>query len=117
MEEVHNGTNLEGQDDTLTCNNYRPIRLLSHTLKIFERVLDARIRECVKITPNQTGFRPGCGTTDAIFALRILAEKHREKKLPLHIAFVDLEKAFDRVPHDLIWYSLRDAGVPEEYIK
>ena len=107
----------KGKGDTLTCNNYRPIRLLSHTLKIFERVLDARIRECVEITPNQTGFRPGCGTTDAIFALRILAEKHREKKLPLHIAFVDLEKAFDRVPHDLIWYSLRDAGVPEEYIK
>ena len=47
----------------------------------------------------------------------MLAEKHREKKLPLHIAFVDLEKAFDRVPHDLLWFSLRDAGVPEEYVR
>lgn len=107
----------KGKGDTLSCNNYRPIRLLSHTLKIFERVLDKRIRGCVEITPNQTGFRPGCGTTDAIFALRTLAEKHREKKLPLHVAFVDLEKAFDRVPHELIWFSLRDAGVPEEYVK
>jgi len=44
-------------------------------------------------------------------------EKHREKQRPLHLAFVDLEKAFDRVPHDLLWYSLRDAGVPEDYIE
>uniref|UniRef100_A0A914VFU1 Reverse transcriptase domain-containing protein n=1 Tax=Plectus sambesii TaxID=2011161 RepID=A0A914VFU1_9BILA len=98
------------------CNNYRPIRLLSHTMKIFERVIDRRIREVIKMTPNQCGFIKNCGTTDAIHATRLLLEKHREKRQPLHVAFLDLEKAFDRVPHHLIWYALRRSGIPEELV-
>ena len=31
--------------------------------------------------------------------------------------FVDLEKAFDRIPRDLIWWCLIKKGVPEEYVK
>ncbi|EYC13502.1 hypothetical protein Y032_0043g752 [Ancylostoma ceylanicum] len=36
---------------------------------------------------------------------------------PLHMAFLDLEKAFDRVPHEAIWYALRWHGVPQELIE
>ncbi|EYC46253.1 hypothetical protein Y032_0403g824 [Ancylostoma ceylanicum] len=41
----------------------------------------------------------------------------RKKQKPLHLAFLDLEKAFDRVPHEAIWYALRWHGVPEELIE
>ncbi|CAD7083972.1 unnamed protein product [Hermetia illucens] len=44
-------------------------------------------------------------------------EKHREKHRLLYIAFLDLEKAFDRVPHELIWYALRQHLVPEELVR
>lgn len=98
------------------CSNYRPIRLLSHTLKIFERVVGRRVRDVVSITVNQAGFVRHCGTTDAIHAVRLLLEKYREKEIPVHIAFLDLEKAFDRVPHELIWFSLRQHGVPEHLV-
>lgn len=47
----------------------------------------------------------------------MLVEKHREKNKPIHMAFLDLEKAFDRVLHDLIWRALRTHGVPEVYVK
>ncbi|VDP11736.1 unnamed protein product [Heligmosomoides polygyrus] len=99
------------------CSNYRPIRLLSHSMKIFERILDSRIREIVKLSSNQCGFVAGCGTIDAIHAARLLVEKHREKQRPVHLAFLDLEKAFDRVPREVIWYALRQHGVPEELVE
>uniref|UniRef100_A0A3Q4H3V8 Uncharacterized protein n=1 Tax=Neolamprologus brichardi TaxID=32507 RepID=A0A3Q4H3V8_NEOBR len=43
--------------------------------------------------------------------------RHREKNKTVHKAFLDLEKAFDRIPLDLIWHSLRSIGVPEAYVK
>ncbi|VDP07973.1 unnamed protein product [Heligmosomoides polygyrus] len=43
-----------------------------------------RIREIVKLSDNQCGFVPGCGTIDAIHAARLLVEKHREKEKPVH---------------------------------
>jgi len=81
-----------------------------------ERIINARIRAIVDIRPEQCGFRKGVGTTDAIFAIRQLFEKHRAVRKTVHAAFLDMEKAFDRVPHELIWFALRDHGVPEEYI-
>ncbi|VDO76214.1 unnamed protein product [Heligmosomoides polygyrus] len=90
------------------CASYRPIRLFSHTVKIFERIVDGRIRDVVQFPTNQCGFAFGCNTVDAIHAVRVLLEKHREKQEPVYFAFVDLEKAFDRVPRDVIWYALRE---------
>uniref|UniRef100_A0A914VKP3 Reverse transcriptase domain-containing protein n=1 Tax=Plectus sambesii TaxID=2011161 RepID=A0A914VKP3_9BILA len=103
--------------DVQQCSNYRGIKLLSHTMKLWERVIDARLRAASKVAPNQFGFTPGRSTTDAIFTLRILIEKHREKRQPLHFAFIDMEKAYDRVPRDLIWWALRKKRIPEQYVR
>ncbi|EYC10880.1 hypothetical protein Y032_0053g2350 [Ancylostoma ceylanicum] len=107
----------KGKGDIADCTTYRPIRLLCHTMKIFERILDSRLRDIVEVSRNQCGFVKKCSTTDAIHAVRLLTEKHREKKKTVHLAFLDLEKAFDRVPRELIWLSLRAHGVPEEYVR
>ena len=55
----------------------------------------------VDIGKIQFGFVPGRGTTDAIFHVRQLQEKYRAVNKPLYFCFVDLEKAFDRVPREL----------------
>ncbi|VDP12812.1 unnamed protein product [Heligmosomoides polygyrus] len=86
-------------------------------MKVFERIVDRRIRDIVQLSNNQCGFVAGCGTVDAIHAVRLLLEKHREKQKPVHFAFLDLEKAFDRFPREVIWYALRRHGVPEELIE
>ncbi len=83
----------KGKGDVSECKNYRPIRLLSHTMKIFERVLDSRLRGIINISPNQCGFVKGQGTTDAIHTACLLMEK------PIHMVFLDLQKAFNHVPH------------------
>ena len=61
----------------------------------------------------QFGFVPGKGTTDAIFIARQLQEKFISVRKPLYFAFIDLEKAFDRVPRKVHWWALRSVGVEE----
>jgi len=41
------------------CNNYRGIKLLSHTMKLWERVIEGRLRTNIEISENQFGFRLG----------------------------------------------------------
>jgi hypothetical protein len=43
-------------------------------------------------------------------------EKYREKKRDLHLVFIDLEKAYDSVPRQVIWDSLERRGIPQKYI-
>ena len=65
----------------------------------------------------QCGFMSGRGTTDAIFIVRQLQEKHLAANKPLYMAFVDLEKAFDRVPRDVIWWAMRKLGIDEWLVR
>ena len=64
----------------------------------------------------QCGFMSGRGTTDAIFIVRQLQEKHLAANKPLYMAFVDLEKAFDRVPRD-VWWAMRKLGIDEWLVR
>ena len=103
----------KGKGDALEWGNYRGLKMLDQVLKIVERVFEVSIREQVCIDSMQFGFMPGKGTTDAIFILRQLHEKHISKKKNLYFAFVDLEKAFDRIPRKVLWWSMRKLGVEE----
>ncbi|MBV8233323.1 MAG: hypothetical protein JO329_25390 [Planctomycetaceae bacterium] len=103
----------KGKGDIMQCSSYRAIKLLEHAMKVLERVLEVRIREQVVLDDMQFGFTPGKGTTDAIFIIRQMSERFREKGKKLNLAFVDLEKAYDRVPREVIRWAMRMAGVEE----
>ncbi|KAK3549961.1 hypothetical protein QTP86_016841, partial [Hemibagrus guttatus] len=107
----------KNKGDVQSCSNYRGIKLMSHTMKLWERVVEARLRKVVEICEQQYGFMPRKSTTDAIFALRILMEKYRDGQRELHCVCVDLEKAYDRVPREELWYCMRKSGVAEKYVR
>nr|CDJ82820.1 RNA-directed DNA polymerase (reverse transcriptase) domain containing protein [Haemonchus contortus] len=102
--------------DAMECSNYRGIRLTAHTMKLYGRLVDSRLRELVPISEEQFGFMPERSTTDAIFIARQIMEKYREKRRPCYLAFLDLEKAFDRLPREVPWSALRKRNVPEHLI-
>ena len=103
----------KGKGDPLVCGAYRAIKLLGQPMNVLERVLEKRIRSQVSIGNMQFGFMPGKGTTDAIFIMQHVQEKHQAKKKKLYYAFVDLEKAFDRVSKEVVKWALRKLGVDE----
>ena len=73
-------------------------------MKVVERIFEHRIRQQIEVDDMhmQFGFMKGKGTTDAIFTVRQMQENFRVKGKKLYFGFVDLEKAFDRVPVEVI---------------
>ena len=103
--------------DALVRGNYRGLKILEHVMKILERVVEMEIRSSITIDDMQFGFMPGRGTTEAIFIVRQLQEKFIAKNKNLYLAFVDLEKAFERVPHQILWWAMRKLGIDEWIIQ
>ena len=93
----------KGKGDALNRGNYRGLKLIEQVMKVLERVVEGLIRQRVEI--------------DAIFIVRQLQEKHLAANKPLYMAFVDLEKAFDRVPRDVIWWAMRKLGIDEWLVR
>ena len=83
----------KNKGDVQSCSNYRGIKLIGHTMKLWERIIERRLRRDLTFSNQQYGFMPGKRPTDALFALRVLMEKYREGQKELHCVFVDLEKA------------------------
>ncbi|KAK3545114.1 hypothetical protein QTP70_000834 [Hemibagrus guttatus] len=44
-------------------------------------------------------------------------EKYGDGQRELHCVFVDLEKAYDRVPREELWYCMRKSEVAEKYVR
>ena len=104
--------------DCNECGNYRGITLLSVVLKMYERILERRLRRILdqQLEESQSGFRKGRGTQDHIFPLKQLLEKRHLQNKNLYLGFIDIQKAFDSVPRRKVWQSLRQRGVQGKLI-
>ncbi|KAL5194659.1 Protein transport protein Sec24-like CEF [Glycine soja] len=107
----------KNKGDIQNCANYRGIKLMSHTMKLWERVIERRLRKETQVTENQFGFMPGRSTMEAIYLLRRVMEQYRMDQQDLHLIFIDLEKAYDRVPREILWKALEKKGVRVAYIR
>ena len=70
-----------------------------------------------KLEDGQCGFRPGYSTMNQIFTLKQIFGKSWEYGKDLFACFVDLEKAYDRVPRDKLWKVLQEYGVNGQLLR
>ena len=83
--------------------------MLSVPGKVYGRILIERAIENSEgqVGDEQGGFEKGRSCADQIFVLGQICEKMKENKKRVGVAFMDLEKAYDRVDRDAIWQAMR----------
>ena len=81
-----------------------------------ERVIEQRLRGTTQISTNQFGFMSGKSTIEAIFLIRQVMERFREQKKDIHMVFIDLEKVYDKIPRNVMWWALDKHKVPSKYV-
>ena len=86
--------------------------------KLYMRVIKNRVSAGLDENqpPEQAAYRKGYSTMDHLQAINQLQEKCDEYKIPLFMAFVDYEKAFDSIGHDAVMKALKNQGVAQTYI-
>ena len=88
------------------------MKLLVHGMKVVERVIEKRLCRIVSVDEMHFSFMPKRGTIDAVFILRMIQEEYHAKGKKLYMCFVDLMKAFDRVPRKVFQWALRKKEIP-----
>ena len=101
------------------CQNYRTIRLISHSSKVMLKVSLNRLKPKAEetIAEEQAWIRARRSTTEHIFNLRILCEKYLQHQQNLYHVFIDFKKAFDRVWHAALWATMRKYNISANLVR
>ena len=101
--------------DRSKVDNYRPISVLTHINKIFEKLLHARLNDFITkhdiLENNQYGFRKGHSTSHGITHLHETIIESIEKKKICVALFIDLKSAFDAINHEILIQKLDHYGI------
>ena len=95
--------------DPLKKENYRPVSLLPHVSKVFERIIYKQINTYMedKLSKYLTGFRKSHGTQHLLVTMLEKWKKAVDNGEYVSALFLDLSKAFDTINHDLLLATLK----------
>jgi len=96
------------------------VSLICHASRVLLRIILNRLHQYSErqLPEEQTGFRAGQGTRDALFIMQVMIEKliDLENKV-LYLIFIDYSKAFDRVDHGRLFDIMLDMGIPRHLVE
>ena len=97
--------------DIQLCKSYRTISLISHPSKVMLKILLNRLQPKAKfiLTEEQAGFRTG-------FQSPCIISKYLQHQKDLFHAFIDFKKAFEMVPHNALWTTMRQFNMGSQLI-
>jgi hypothetical protein len=96
---------------------YRPITISSVILRQFNRILADRMTHSHNWDERQRAFLPVDGCAENLTVLQTMLHNARLFRKELHIASIDLSKAFDSVVHAAVVHELKQYGAPPPFIK
>ena len=103
------------KEDYNIVNSYRPITLISYIGKLFERIIERRLRNDLAakglIDNSQEEFRKQIGTGRCIYKLIDKIQNIIEQGKVSGALFIDFEKAFDSIWIDALLCQLCEAGL------
>ncbi len=105
--------------DNTKKENYRPISILPSISKIFERLMFQQITSYVSnlLSPYLCGFRKGYNAQHALLRLKNMLNKSLDKKEKVGLLMMDLSKAFDCIPHNLLIAKLYAYGFDKHSLR
>ena len=100
------------KDDNTNKENYRPISILPSISKLFERLMFQQISSHVSsiLSPFLCGFRKGYNAQHALIRLKNKLNMYLDNNESIGLLMMDLSKAFDCIPHDLLVAKLHAYG-------
>jgi hypothetical protein len=72
-------------------------------MKLWERIIKHHLRGVNNVTENQFDFMSERLNMEAIFLIRQLMERYSEQNKDMHMIFIDLKKAYDKVSSNIMW--------------
>ena len=114
-----NVTPLYKKDDNTNKENYRPISILPTISKIFERLMFQQITSFVSrvLSPYLCGFRKGYNAQHALLRLKNKLNICLDKREYIGMFMMDLSKAFDCIPHEILIAKLHAYGFSRDSLK
>ncbi|MCG8044707.1 MAG: endonuclease/exonuclease/phosphatase family protein [Candidatus Thiodiazotropha taylori] len=99
--------------------NFRGISLINSISKIYTGILTTRVQKWAEdkgvVDESQAGFRRGYSTVDNIFSLQAVIQKYLSRpRGRFYCIFIDFRRAFDSIPHNKLWESLRRKGINDD---